>query len=214
MRFVGRGLLAFLGAAALSNAGDVESLHIGNMAIELKRGWTLQLHSRLRTNHNISDLYQVRGGAIMQLQALPRLAGIAGYYYIEQEDSAGHLFGVQRGFGGAQMRVWENQKAAVDARVLGERFFAGPGDDYTRGRWRLGASSKRRSAAPFVSGEALRAQGVWTGRFAGGLQWTRRDGSQLATGYEHRQHPAGAASHVLFTVVQWQARTAQRAERR
>jgi hypothetical protein len=203
-----------LGLAALAAAGDVESLHIANVAFEFKPGWTLQLHSRLRTNHNVSDFYQARGGTILQWQARPRVAALAGYYFIEQEDSSRKMFNLHRAWGGAQVKLWENARVSLEGRSLVERFFAGPGADFTRGRWRLGAMSKRRGVRPFASGEALRVQGLWLGRFSAGLQWTKKDGSLFAAGYEHRQYPSGPAGHILFTVVQWQAKSATREERR
>jgi hypothetical protein len=205
------GLLALTG---LASAGQMESLHIMNAAVELKPNWTLVLHSRMRTNQNISQFHQARGGAILQWQARRRVAALGGYYYIEQEDAAKHHFNVHRAWGGAQFRLWENSKVSLEGRTLVERFFAGPSLDFTRGRWRLGAASRRPGARPYFNAEALRVQGQWLGRFTGGVQWTARAGTQFAAGYEHRQYLVGHGGHILFTTIQWQARRAPREERR
>lgn len=200
----------FLAWAFALCASDVESLHVANANIDFSSRVTLQLHGRLRTNHNVHDFYQARGGPVLLVQQTPRLQWLGGYYYIGQETNAQQLFDQHRIFGGAQARVWQGVKKALDWRNAMERHFGGPTADYWRYRTRMLIGGRAGSRwQPYGSVEGLLAKNVWTSRLAGGVQYMGQEGRQFWIGYEWRQYLVGPASHILTTTVQfpaWRAR--------
>lgn len=199
-----RCLLIVVCAAAVLSAGDTESLHIFNGNLDFSRRATLQLHGRVRMNHNVSDFYQVRGGALLLLQQNPRLQWISGYYLVEQEGSARRLFDVHRVFGGGQIRLWQAERKALDWRNLLERHFTTSAPDFWRYRTRMMVAGKSGAGwQPYASAEGLVTRGIWTTRLAGGMQYLGTGGRMIGFGYEWRQYLTGPASHIITTSVQF-----------
>lgn len=187
-------------------ADDVESLHVVNFNFDLKPGWTLQLHTRARTFENIGSYNQTRVGPILMWQAAPRFTALAGYYYINQSTRVTHdPYSLHRVWGGGQYRILRSETWSVDARSLMERFLSSEINGYWRWRSRAMFNRSTRIGMPYASGEALMQQGVWYGRYTGGMQWQLNRRLIVGTGYEYRDAPRGAGAHIIATFFQWTA---------
>jgi len=191
-------------APVVARGDDVESLHAFNVNLEFKPGWTLQLHQRIRTFENISAFNQYRVGPILLWQAKPRLTLLGGYYYIDQHRRVVHQpYSLHRIFAGGQYRVLLRESWSLDARSAMERFISTGFQDYWRWRNRALVSWKTRIGSPYVSGEALLQQGIWYGRYTGGMLWKVHPKIVLGAGYEYRQALVGPGSHIIATTFQW-----------
>ncbi|MBI5085733.1 MAG: DUF2490 domain-containing protein [Acidobacteria bacterium] len=200
------GTLAALLAASRLHAEDVESLHSLNVNLDFKRGWTLQLHGRVRTFENISTHKESRVGPILLWQARPRLTVLAGYYYTNQHARVTHTSSeVQRLWSGVQYRVARGEKWSVDTRGLVERFLPAGHPEYWRWRNRALLNRSTRIGEFFASGEGLVQQGIWFGQYTSGLRWRVAPRVTLGMGYEYRQTAAGLSSHLIGTYFQWSA---------
>lgn len=187
---------------------DVESLHVANVNFDFKPGWTLQLHTRVRTFENLSAFNQYRLGPILLWQAAPRFTVIGGYYYIDQNRRVIHQpYSLHRIFAGGQYRVLRGESWSVDARSAMERFISTGFTDYWRWRNRAMVSWKTRIGLPYATGEALVQQGIWYGRYTGGMQWKLNPKVTVGAGYEYRQAAVGPGSHIIATFFQWSAYT-------
>lgn len=195
-------------APTVVQADDVGSLHTFNVNLDFKPGWTLQVHTRVRTFENISARDQFRVGPILLWQAAPRFTVIGGYYYIDQQRrEVRNPFSLHRIFSGGQYRVLRGDTWSVDARSAMERFISTGFRDYWRWRNRGMVNWSTRIGLPYVSGEALVQQGIWYGRYTGGMQWKVHPRVTLGAGYEYRQSPVGPGSHIIATFFQWSAYT-------
>lgn len=206
-----RGLFGLLLGAALlpgqTPVKDVESLHIFNLNLDFKPGWTLQLHSRVRTFENIGSFNQFRMGPILQVQLRPRVIGLAGYYWMDQNQRVIHQdFHLHRIWTGAQFRALQRPRWSVDARTVTERFVSSQFKDYFRFRNRVmwNANGSGRKWLPFASAEILRQQEIWYGRYTVGTQYRAGRGLVTAFGYEYRASPLGGGSHILATLIQFE----------
>ena len=197
--------VVFLAALRVS-ADDLESLHIVNVNIDLKPGWTLQLHTRARTFEYVGSFNQGRVGPVLMWQAAPRFTTLAGYYFINQSTRVTHdPYNIHRVWGGGQYRVLRSESWSLDARGLMERFFSNQFNDYWRWRSRAMFSKTTRIGMPYASGEALLQQGIWYGRYTAGMNWQPHRRLIVGAGYEYRDAPRGPGSHVIATFVQWTA---------
>lgn len=208
-----RGLFLVLSTApvllAQTSAHDAESLHIVNANLDFRPGWTLQLHSRIRTFERISSFNQFRAGPILMVQMKPRLLALAGYYFIQQNRRVTYQdFHLHRVWLGAQARVLSSRNWTMDARSVTERFISGEFTDYFRFRNRLmlngNGDGTGRRWRPFVSGEVLRQQTIWYGRYTAGFQYRPGPGVLTSIGYEFRPSPIGSPSHILATMIQFE----------
>jgi hypothetical protein len=205
-------LMFLLPAVALANpplSDDAESLHIVNANLDFKPGWTLQLHSRVRTFENMGSFNQFRVGPILMVQVKPRVLGLAGYYFIDQNRRVVYQdFHVHRVWAGAQVRAVRQPKWTMDARSVTERFISSEFKDYFRFRNRLMVNGNGNGTGkkwlPFVSAEVLRQQTIWYGRFTAGVQYMPNPGLLTSIGYEYRPSPIGSPSHILATMIQFQ----------
>ena len=187
---------------------DTESLHTANLNFDFKPGWTLQVHTRVRTFENISAVNQYRVGPIVLWQAAPRFTLLAGYYFINQNRRVTHQpYSLHRIFTGGQYRVLRGESWSVDTRSALERFISTGFRDYWRWRNRAMVNWNTRSGLPYVSGEGLVQQGIWYGRYTAGMQWKVHPKVTLGAGYEYRQAPNGPGSHIIATFMQWSAYT-------
>lgn len=207
-----RGLILLISTApvlfAQTKPHDVESLHTFNANFDLRPGWTLQLHTRLRTFENVSAFNQFRAGPILMVQLRPRLLTLAGYYHTSHHERVTHRdFRVHRIWVGAQARVLNRSRWTMDARTLTERFVSAEFTDHYRFRNRVMVSGRGegngRRWLPFVSAEVLRQQNIWYGRYTAGVQYRPRPGIMTSFGYEFRPSPNGPPSHVLATMIQF-----------
>ncbi|MGH9660291.1 MAG: DUF2490 domain-containing protein, partial [Bryobacteraceae bacterium] len=185
-------------------ADDLESLHQLNFYQSLGKGVTLQIHSRLRTHHDLRDFYQVRGGPIVTWMATPRLQPVFGYYYIDQEAGVRDRDDLHRFFAGGNTSVYAGPRFTADWRVLVERFVAGYNPDFTRIRTRTMFTVPGRRVTPIGYLEGLRASRIYTGRFGAGLSVQSGGWMKTSFGYELRQYPASPASHILFSIFDFQ----------
>ncbi len=204
-------LPGFLFVAALlpgqTPVSDVESLHILNANWDFKPGWTLQLHSRVRTFENISAFNQFRVGPILQVRLHPRVIGLAGYYWkVQNRRVIREDFDLHRIWTGAQIRAVQKPRWSVDTRTVIERFVSSEFADYYRFRNRVmwNASGNGRKWLPFASAELLRQQEIWYGRYTAGTQYRPGGGVVLAFGYEYRASPLGGGSHIIATLIQFE----------
>lgn len=194
--------------AVTAQADDLESLHIVNTNLDFRPGWTLQIHSRVRTFEDLKTFNQARVGPILMWQALPRLNLIAGYYFIHQNSRGVHrTTDLQRYWGGGQIRVVGRPKWTLDTRHLFERFNPEPETrpDYWRVRNRAMVTLKTPKVQPYWGAEALRQQKIWYGRYSAGIQFRPQKRVLMGIGWEYRDAPVGVGSHVLVTMLQFDA---------
>jgi hypothetical protein len=188
---------------------DAESLHIVNVNLDFKPGWTLQLHSRVRTFEDMGSFNQFRAGPILMVQFKPKLLGLAGYYFIDQNRRVTYQdFHIHRAWLGAQVRAVARPRWTMDARSITERFISSEFTDYYRFRNRLmingNGNGNGRKWLPFISYEVLRQQSIWYGRFTAGTQYRPAPGVLTSIGYEYRPSPIGSPSHILATMIQFE----------
>lgn len=208
-----RGLFLLLLSAPLLPSqtieDDVESLHIVNANLDFRPGWTLQLHTRTRTFESMSSFNQFRAGPILMVQFKPRLLGLAGYYFIDQNRRVTYQdFHVHRIWLGAQVRAVSHSRWLLDARTVTERFVSREFTDYFRFRNRAMVSANGngngRRWLPFTSAELLNQQRIWYGRYTAGVQYRPGPGVLTSIGYEFRPSPIGSPSHILATMIQFE----------
>ena len=187
------------------HADDFESLHITNINLDLNRRATLQVHTRLRTFENAGSYNQFRVGPILSVQVLPRTGVLFGYYLIDQNRREVHTrYRIHRIWSGVQVRAINRNRFWMDTRAVAERFVSTELVDYWRLRSRAMIWRPTPLGTAYLSGEALRQQRIWYGRYTAGLQWRLHQRLTLASGYEYRQSPAGGGSHIIATTLQWQ----------
>jgi hypothetical protein len=204
-RFLLVAILLALPHAGL-RAGDVESLHAFDFNFEIKPRWTVRLHTRARTFENIGAFNQFRVGPVVEWEAAPRLTALAGYYFIEQNTRVVHEpYEAHRMWSGAVFHLLKTMRWTLDARTVIERAASGRFEDYTR--FRSGAKFARATAfgEAYASGEAQLQQGIWYGRYTGGLEWRLGGPASLGVGYEYRDAARGPGSHVVGTYFEWDA---------
>lgn len=198
-------LLVALGCGPVL-ADDVESLHAFNVNLDFKPGWTLQLHTRVRTFESLGSFNQARGGPIFIWQAKPRFSTLLGYYFINQNTRVSHQpYSLHRVWGGGQYRLVQREAWSIDARAVLERFASASFKDYFRTRTRAMLNRRTPIGMLYLSGEALAQQNNWYGRYSSGLQWRLNPRVIFGAGYEYRQAPVGSGSHILATFLQWNA---------
>ena len=110
-------------------------------------------------------------------------------------------------FGGGPCRLLAREAWSIDARSALERFISPELRDYWRWRNRAMVNWTMRVGLPYISGESMVQQGIWYGRYTGGMQWKVSPRVTLGAGYEYRQAPVGPGSHVIATFLQWSAYT-------
>lgn len=197
------GVIIFWAAIRLSAQGG-ESLHQFNAFLKPTAKWTLQAHARVRTNDNISNVFQFRGGPLAYYAVRPRISLIAGYYYIGQElRFRGDIDAFHRGFGGFQSQLIKNSKMVLETRSLVERFVFTPSGNFTRGRQRFYWQRQGARFMPFASVEGLYAQHRGTVRLGVGFLQQVSPTVQMGMGYEMRQYVNGTVGHILTTNVQF-----------
>lgn len=190
--------------AGAARASDLESLHIINANLDLKPGWTLQLHSRFRTFKEASAFQQFRIGPILLWQAKPRLTLLGGQYFLTQEPrSGGPSYRVNRSWGGTQVRLISRPSFWLDGRTLAERHISAAFHDYWRMRARAMITFKARGVQPFTGAEVLRQQNAWYGRYTAGVQWRIVPKALVSLSYEYRDAVTGPGSHVIATMIQF-----------
>jgi hypothetical protein len=196
-------VIIFLFATLLS-AQDVESLHQFNAFFKPTAKLTLQGHARVRSNDNISNIFQFRGGPLAHYALKPRLTLIAGYYYIGQEVRfRGDHDAFHRGFGGVQTPILKNAKMVLESRTLVERFVLTPSGNFTRARQRFYWQRQGARLMPYASVEGLYAQQRGTVRLGLGVLRQLSPTLQLGMGYEMRQYANGSVGHLVTTNVQF-----------
>jgi hypothetical protein len=196
--FLASGLIILL--PGLSFAQDLESLHIIQRNYEVTERLGVVLHTRLRTNDQISRYFQFRGGPIVNYDLKPRLRFIQGFYVsdfraLNQEPSRSTRF-----FGGAQVRLLEQRNWTVEGRSLMERFFVMGRPDYWRFRNRLLATVKRGGYEWISHAELLRGQERFIYRGGVAFQKDLPGGMRGGLGYEFRRGTIGSA-HIISTTL-------------
>ncbi len=191
-------------------AQDWGGLHLFNADIPLDKRWTLQLHTRARTNQHFSHLFQSRGGPILTYAVQPKLTLIAGYYALNEENGQNSDRTFHRYWGGFLTTPIQNRRLSLETRTLLERFENAPSGDYLRVRQRLLAVIGRKTWRPYLQAEGLTAQGHWIGRWTAGTQWRPEGRNFFAIfGYEYRMNPNGSYMHLIATTWQFQLRRAK-----
>jgi len=201
---LGKISIVVLAGATLFAQHDAESMHITNLEFTLNSRTTLQLHSRLRTRDAVREFFQARFGPIVQFNVNPRVTAIGGYYYIDQHHpgrKAAQWDDFNRYFGGASVRLVQHRKITVDWRNLIERFHKIPGGDFTRVRSRGGVNLNFRQWTTVGTFEMLRATNVTFFRTGAGINRRMNRVMTMGLGYELRQAPNRALSHIVVTNV-------------
>jgi hypothetical protein len=185
----------------LCAAEELWSLHVFDYGLIRAKRIEVDLHTRFRTNDNMTNLQQGRSGAVLRWNAHSRLTPIAGHYYGQQEDGRDEWTNFHRVFGGAEVTVFGSRQAPLASRTLVERFIAAPGLDFNRYRQRLRWSVNRK-AGPFVSTEwFIDAKGYLSARHGGGVRWQYRPWAWLEFGYlfDNRSPKLGPKRHMIVT---------------
>jgi hypothetical protein len=181
-----------------ARADDFESLVALNSIVELTKDVRLTVQVRERNNHEWKDFYQFRVGPAVSWRFRPRATAIAGYFYLDQENTAKTIYGYHRAYGGAAYELYDGRRFGLEGRFLYERFFEVPRwGQYNRLRYRLAIASKRQQWAPYLTLEEMRGQDRWVAQCLTGLQWQLADRVKLRLGYEFRQQTSGPPSHVI-----------------
>lgn len=190
--------------ATVADASDFESLHTFNANLDLKPGWTLQIHSRLRTFKEAREFQQFRFGPILIWQAKPRLDILVGQYFLVQQPRSGEpTYKAHRTWGGVQYRLFTRPKYWIDGRSVLERHYSVAFEDYTRTRNRAMATFRVGSTTPYVSAELLRQQEIWYGRYTAGLMFRPTKKILVGLGWEYRDATTGPGSHIISTLIQF-----------
>lgn len=199
-------LTLFLGALPATAEDDFGLLHITNANIDINGKSTLQIHTRVRTYHESSQFFQFRVGPIYMHAFSPRVLGLAGYYFISQDDEKKVAnTATHRIWTGSQFRVLEAKRWAIDTRHLAERFVVMGKDDYTRLRNRAMLIYRNGRLQPFTSFEALVQNGDWYERHAAGVQIATKNKVSYSISYEYRASPASRGIHLIATTIQFKA---------
>lgn len=205
MRFRSLAILALASSSVVMAEDDFGVLHITNANLELSGRSTLQIHTRVRTYENSTRFFQFRAGPILIHRFTPRVVGLAGYYYINQDGSSPQNRQAHRYWAGPQFRILDYGRWAIDTRHLAERFAVVDGKDQARYRNRAMLIYKSGTLQPFASFEALVQNGVWYERHAAGLQINSRGALSYAISYEYRASPIGPGIHLIATTIQFRA---------
>lgn len=185
---------------------DFGLLQITNANVEISQKSTLQIHTRLRTYRDSRQFYQFRAGPVYMHAISPRVLGLAGYYYITQDnDSRAANTATHRLWAGPQFRVLGARRWAIDTRHLAERFVVMGKDDSTRVRNRAMLIYSNGRLQPFVSFEALVQSGDWYERHAAGVQIRGKGQTSYSVSYEYRASPTGTGIHLIATTLQFRA---------
>jgi hypothetical protein len=196
------GLILFF-AALLRADDDIQSLSVFNGNLNLSPTLTLQIHSRVRTNNDLSQFFQVRTGPIVFWQWKPRVQWIGGYYFLNQHYPDDFYHANHRVFGGAQFRLINRGTTALDWRKLLERHIDTLPSDFTRVRSRMTLSRlPKQGWQPFGMTEGLALRGKVIGRFGTGLNYATEGGHLFGFGYEYRME-LGRNAHVITTMMQF-----------
>lgn len=187
-------------------AQDWGSLHILNGDLPIGSKWTLQMHTRVRTNEHFSDYFQTRGGPILYYKSAPRLTLLSGYYFIDEATQDGTYANFHRMFGGFIWLVPTPRQVKLEARSLVEQFVGTRSGNYVRARERLWATFGTRKLRPYAQVEGLVQQGIPTARFGLGGQFAFSGGRDLFLGYEFRQLPNGTTLQLVTSIFQFRFR--------
>jgi hypothetical protein len=189
------------------HAQDWGGLHLFNADIAINKQWTVQIHTRVRTNENFSHFFQRRGGPIVFYQAKPRFALVGGYYSLNEENGERVDWNFHRVWGGFLTTPLRTSKFTLEARTLGEKFMNAPSGDFVRVRQRILGVWGRGQWRPYAQAEGLVAQGHWTGRWTAGTQFWPEGRKFFATlGYEYRMNPNGTHMHLIASTWQFRLR--------
>lgn len=180
-------------------------MHLFNLDVAVNNRFTLQVHSRVRTNNDLSSYFQSRGGPIAFVRVAPRVRMIGGYYFIDEETAGGNLQNFHRVFGGAEVVLPTPRWLKLESRTLGERFIGTTSGSFWRTRQRLFFTFGQGKVRPYFHTEGLIQRGVPLGRFSGGLLVPTK-ARDVMVGYEYRQHPNGTHLHQITTTVLFRAR--------
>lgn len=192
---------------ALLSAQDWGGLHLFNADIPLHKKWTLQLHTRVRTNENFSHFFQRRGGPILFYQVKPRLSLVGGYYSLNEENGERVHWNFHRYFGGFNATPIRTAKMTIETRTLLEKFVNAPSGDFLRVRQRVLSVWGRKQWRPYLQAEGLVAQGNWVGRWTAGAQYWPEGKNYFGTiGYELRMNPNGSHMHLIASTLQFRLR--------
>ncbi len=206
MRFRSLALALAICVSPAAAEDDFGLLQITNANLEMNGKSTLQIHTRVRTHHDSRNFYQFRTGPILIHQFTPRVGGLAGYYYINQDNSSTPAnTRIHRLWAGPQFRLLDARRWAVDTRHLAERFVVSGKDDYTRVRNRAMLIYKNGALQPFASFEALVQNGDWYERHAVGVQFRTKSQVTYGISYEYRASPTGPGIHLIATTIQFRA---------
>lgn len=205
MKFRSLAAALLLSLPALTAEDDFGLLHITNANLELSEKSTLQIHTRVRTYNNSKDFFQFRAGPILIHQFRPRVVGLAGYYFINQDRNLQHNLKIHRIWAGPQFRVLDAKKWAIDTRHLAERFAVVGAKDFMRYRNRAMLIYRNGRLQPFASFEALVQNGNWYERHALGVQINNRGPLNYGVSYEYRASPIGPGIHLISTTIQFRA---------
>lgn len=206
MRLLSLAITLSLCAVPTFAEDDFGLLHITNANLEINGKSTLQIHTRVRTYHESSQFYQFRTGPIYMHAFSPRVLGLAGYYFISQDDeSKAANSTTHRLWAGPQFRVLQAKRWAIDTRHLAERFAVMKKEDYTRIRNRAMLIYRSDRIQPFASFEALVQNGDWYERHAAGVQIATKSQVSYSISYEYRASPAGRGIHLIATAIQFRA---------
>lgn len=197
------GALAFFLPPAFGQDRDLASLHQFNGTAQVREKMNLTLHTRLRMNHDLGDFLQFRAGPILHWDWRRRLQWQAGYYWTAQQGDR-EIVEIQRPWGGAQVRVYQNGGFSVDWRNLVERHIYFGAGDFTRVRTRVGLNFQPGAGwQPFANVEALALKGHVIGRYSGGMGYATSSGHVFGIGYEFRPDVGAPGSHIITTMVQF-----------
>lgn len=179
-----------------------ETQHAFELTVPIADKFSLNLHSRLRTEPATQGYYQMRLGPIVTYRWKPKLSLIGGYYFGQQRAEDGDFVGGHRWFGGGESMLRRRARWEVDTRVLAERFGPRNASDFNRYRGRIRWSARGR-IAPFTSQELLADhKGFRSVRLAAGLRFQVSKQVQAEVGYffEPRRSDVGPHRHMWTTL--------------
>jgi len=183
-------------------AADLETQNVFEVSVPVSGRTELIAHSQVRTADYLRDLFQVRGGAIVNYRLRPRLTLIGGDYYVEDE-APRRWRATNRLFGGIGLAF--RRKVTIETRTLAERHFRIEGPDYWRLRQRVRVVLPLR-LSPYFSAEYLtRVRRLDSGRFLAGIRPSLGENLQfeLAGGYYLYAMPGDSPAYVIFTAVRY-----------
>lgn len=200
-------MLLALAGGALFAQHDAESMHINNMELFLKKGATLQIHTRIRTRDAYREFFQARFGPILFYSLNKRVTAIGGYYFLRQHypgRRSTEWEDFNRYFGGGLFTLRRTRKTVLDQRLLVERFHQAPGGDFNRVRTRTAFYKTSGMWLPYSHFEVLRSHGA--SYFRTGLVMNRRvhRTTTMGLGYEIRMAPDRSWAHIVSSTVLFQ----------